>query len=184
MLSLLQNELTRLIDITGQVMDYENMLRDTYKSTHVEEFSLKELYTDLIDSYEPQLTESCQKIIQKYHRSTHIRMDRNMCIQIFHNIISNFIKYAGTRSILTIDYLVTDREYIISFSDTVHGIPDEELEYVKEKFYRVDKWRNQEDKSMGIGLSIVERIAHLHRGSLTVEKNHPQGVKFIVKIGR
>lgn len=64
------------------------------------------------------------------------------------------------------------------------GIPDDELEYVKEKFYRVDKARTGADKSMGIGLSIVDRIARLHRGSLEIEKNSPKGVRIIVKAGR
>lgn len=77
-----------------------------------------------------------------------------------------------------------DREYIITFADNGIGIPDSELEFVREKFYRVNKARTQSDKSMGIGLSIIDRIARLHRGSLTIEKNHPTGVRFIVRVGR
>ena len=66
------------------------------------------------------------------------------------------------------------KEYIFEFSDNGIGIPKDELEYVKEKFYRVDKARNQSDKSMGIGLSIIDKIARLHGGSLKVEENHPK----------
>jgi signal transduction histidine kinase len=55
---------------------------------------------------------------------------------------------------------------------------------VKEKFYRVDKARTGSDKSMGIGLSIVDRIAKLHRGSLEIQRNMPKGVRVVVKVGR
>jgi signal transduction histidine kinase len=111
-------------------------------------------------------------------------MDKWMYIQILHNILSNFIKYAWERSKLSISYTKTQNEYVIVFSDNGVGIPEEELEYVKEKFYRVDKARTQSDKSMWIGLSIIERIARLHGGSLQVEENVPHGAKFIVKLGR
>jgi signal transduction histidine kinase len=49
----------------------------------------------------------------------------------------------------------------------------------------VDKARTHgKNGSMGIGLSIVDRISRLHRWSLSVEKNTPKGVKIIVKIAR
>ncbi len=181
---LLQSELARLTEITGQVMEYESMMRETYTTIDVERFSLKHVLEDLVASYLPQLQKNEQSISLHFGRESMIRMDRNMCIQIVHNIFSNFIKYAWMGSHLLCSFERTENSYILTFADDGIGIPDSEIDYVKEKFYRVDKGRNQEDKSMGIGLSIIDRIAHLHRGSLRVEKNHPSGVKFIVEMGR
>jgi two-component system, OmpR family, sensor histidine kinase ArlS len=81
-------------------------------------------------------------------------------------------------------YQKKEKEYLIEFIDDGIGIPDSELAFVKEKFYRVDKARTGSDKSMGIGLSIVDRIARLHRGNLEIERNMPNGVRVIVRLGR
>ena len=53
--------------------------------------------------------------------------------------------------------------YTLTFADDGKGITKSELPYVKEKFYRSDKSRTRKDGSMGIGLSIIDQIAKLHK---------------------
>ena len=183
-LSLLQSELTRLTSITGRIMDFESLTHDIFDSVKVERFVLRRITEEIIQEYEPQLQRYSQSVVLDMPSDTMTSMDRDMYVQILHNIFSNFIKYAGKNTILTIEYEKKEKEYIVSFVDDGAGIPESELAYVKEKFYRVDKARTGGDKSMGIGLSIIDRIARLHRGSLSVEKNTPTGVKFVVRIGR
>jgi two-component system, OmpR family, sensor histidine kinase BaeS len=183
-LPLLQNELTRLTTITGRIMDFESLTHDIFESVTVERFSLRKITENIADEYIPQFQKKSQSIVLDLPIDTMTSMDRNMYIQILHNIFSNFIKYAWQDTTLTVRYEKKDKEYILQFLDDGIGIPESELAYVKEKFYRVDKARTGSDKSMGIGLSIVDRIAKLHRGSLNIEKNSPKWVKVIVKVGR
>ena len=181
---LLQSELERLTHITGRIMDYESLTHDIFEQVKVERFSLRKVTEDILREYLPQFQKYEQSADILFPSDTMTSMDKSMYIQILHNIISNFIKYAGKDAILTFSYEKSEKEYIITFADNGEGIPDDELIFVKEKFYRVDKARNSSDKSMGIGLSIVDRIARLHRGSLDIEKNSPKGVRIIVKVGR
>jgi signal transduction histidine kinase len=183
-LTLVQNELTRLTNITGRIMDFESLTHDIFDHVTVERFDLRRITEDVIQEYTPQLQKQSQAIKLEMPADTMTSMDKSMYIQILHNIFSNAIKYAGASVTLRIKYEKTEKEYIIEFLDNGVGIPDKELAFVKEKFYRVDKARTGTDKSMGIGLSIVDRIARLHRGSLSIEKNSPKGVRVIVKIGR
>ncbi len=181
---LLQSELERLTHITGRIMDYESLTHDVFEQVKVERFSLRKITEDIILEYAPQLSKNHQKTTIHFPTDTMTSMDKGMYIQILHNIISNFIKYAWEDTTLTFAYEKKEKEYTITFSDDGVGIPDDELVFVKEKFYRVNKARTGSDKSMGIGLSIVDRIARLHRGSLDIEKNSPKGVRIIVKVGR
>jgi signal transduction histidine kinase len=181
---LLHSELTRLTDITGKIMDYESLTHDVFSSVKVERFSLRRITEEIIHEYEPQLEKWSQSIVLDLPTDTMTSMDKGMYIQILHNIFSNFIKYAWEHTVLQITYQKKTDSYTITFSDNGMGIPPDEIAFVTEKFYRVDKARTGSDKSMGIGLSLVDRIARLHRGGLTVEKNTPKGVKFIVKVGR
>ncbi len=183
-LPLLQSELSRLTSITGKIMDFESLTHDIFDQVKVERFSLRKITEEIMQEYLPQFQKKDQSFSLEFPIDTMTSMDKNMYIQILHNIFSNCIKYAWENTILKIQYEKKEKEYIIQFSDNGQGIPDSELLFVKEKFYRVDKARTGSDKSMGIGLSIVDRIARLHRGSLSVEKNKPKWVRFIVKIGR
>lgn len=103
-----------------------------------------------------------------------IRMDKNMFIQILHNVFSNFIKYAGKNTTMTCSYSRTKDSVKIILKDDGIGIPEDEINLVREKFYRVDKSRTRNSSmSMGIGLSIIDHIIRIHEGSLSIENNLP-----------
>ncbi len=165
-------------------MDFESLTHDIFDHVTVETFSMKAVTEWVIKEYLPQFQKGEQTVELKPPKDASMSMDKSMYIQILHNIFSNAIKYAGTGAKILITYEKSDTEYTLIFADNGRGIPEKEMAFVKEKFYRVDKARTGQDKSMGIGLSIIDRIARLHRGTLSIEKNSPKGVKVIVKIGR
>ena len=58
------------------------------------------------------------------------------------------------------------------FRDDGNGIPKKEIMFVREKFYQVDKSRSSSnDRGIGIGLSIIEKIVSLHKGMLSIESD-------------
>jgi signal transduction histidine kinase len=61
---------------------------------NVERFSLKKVSLDIINEYKPQLMKTSQSIDIDFPADTMTSMDKGMYIQMLHNIISNFIKYA------------------------------------------------------------------------------------------
>ncbi len=168
-------------------MEYEHLTHDIFSDVKVERFDVKNMITQLIEEYRPQLLKTKQSInIKIIDAKFLISMDKSMCIQMLHNIFSNFIKYAGESTILNINIIRWDDMYVFTFEDDGIGVPTEELAFVKEKFYRVDKWRNQSKNiwSMGIGLSIIDTIARLHHGSCIIEKWDKWGFKVKVMIKR
>lgn len=183
-LPMLQAELKRLTEITTGIMDYEKLNNENFHNIQVETFFLYKITQNIIESYRPQLEKSKQSIIIDFSKEDQINMDKNMYIQILHNLFSNFHKYSGERTTLTISLEKTRKESIILFSDNGRWIPEKEINYVKEKFYRVDKARTSRSNwSMGIGLSIIDRITRLHHWSLLIEKNKDQWllVKIVIK---
>lgn len=182
---LIQSELSRLAQTTGKIMEYESLAQSILNDAHVERFQAKKLLSEIIATYKPQLAKNNQQIILDMGTDSMTLMDKWMLAQIVHNIFSNFLKYAGKNTILTCRYIKTETYYIFQFADNGIGIPDDEIPLVKEKFYRVDKSRtSQGETSMGIGLSIVERIARLHNGKLEIQKNTPSGVVIQISIKR
>jgi two-component system, OmpR family, sensor histidine kinase BaeS len=148
---LLQTELTRLTSITEQIMEYESLTHHVSDDVRVERFDIYSIIDEIIYEYSPQLDRIGQKILFHGNIGSYIRMDKNMFIQILHNIFSNSIKYAGMHTTLDIRYTRQKDATRIEFSDNGIGIPTDEVSLVREKFYRVDKSRTRDSKmSMGI----------------------------------
>ncbi len=182
---LLQTELTRLTSITEQIMEYESLTHHVSDDIQVERFDIRSQIEELIYEYKPQFDKLQQKVHIYGETDVYIRMDRNMFVQILHNIFSNFIKYAGNNTILECRYSREATNIWIEFSDNGAWIPIEEISLVKEKFYRVDKSRTRDTHmSMGIGLSIIDHIVRIHDGSLDISNNIPHWLSIVIMIPR
>jgi two-component system, OmpR family, sensor histidine kinase BaeS len=183
-LHLFQNELDRLAQTTEEIMQFDRATHPMQKDIRVARISMRKTLTPLIQEYLPQCQKTWQAIDIDMPRDTMTRIDESMFTQIVHNIFSNFIKYAGSGSTLTCGYAKTDTTVILSFIDDGVGIPQQDLPYVKEKFYRVDTGRTRTDKSMGIGLSIIDHIMRVHGGSFTLENTEPHGLSITLTFPR
>ena len=89
--------------------------------------------------------------------------------------MDNAIAYAGTGVTVTINSFREDEKfYYFSFSDTGVGVPEEHLNRLFERFYRVDKGRSRKLGGTGLGLAIVKNAA-LSPGGTIFAKNNPHG---------
>ncbi len=101
--------------------------------------------------------------------------------QLFTNLIDNAIKYTPEGSIrITVEK--DGENAVVQVRDTGIGIPREEQEKIFKRFYRVDRSRSQESGGVGLGLSIAEWIARVHRGRIEVESELNRGSTFTVSL--
>ena len=102
-----------------------------------------------------------------------------MCIeQIVQNYLSNAIHYAKDDKIIEINLLEKDEKVIFSVFNTGDPIPEDSLDKVWDKFYKVDKARTREYGGTGLGLSIVKAWADVYHQECKVV-NKSNGVEFI-----
>ena len=88
--------------------------------------------------------------------------------QILHNIISNAIKYTVEEGTITVDMTKENNKVRVAISDTGMGIPEEDINRIFERFYRVDKARSRKLGGTGLGLSIAKELMALHNGDITI----------------
>ncbi|MDR6224039.1 sensor histidine kinase [Desmospora profundinema] len=99
--------------------------------------------------------------------------------QIFINLLDNAIRYTETGSIGV--QLNVDRDQVtIHIKDTGIGIPEEELPYLFERFYRVDKSRSRQYGGSGLGLAIVKQLVDLHGGRIEVSSQMGKGTRVTI----
>ena len=104
--------------------------------------------------------------------------------QILYNLMENAIKYsAAENGFVRAEARVEGESVVITVSDNGIGIPDEDLEHVFDRFYRVDKMRSREVGGTGLGLSIVKDTIE-NRGGTIAAAHNPDGVgtMFIVRL--
>lgn len=101
--------------------------------------------------------------------------------QVVFNLVENGIKYNHHGGELCITLSAQDDNAVISFADTGVGIPQESVEHVFERFYRVDKARSRSTGGSGLGLSIVKNIVDRNNGTINVVSQLGKGTIFTVK---
>ena len=101
---------------------------------------------------------------------------------ILTNLVENAIKYNKEQGTVEVTLDADHQFFTVQVSDTGIGIPQECLEQIYERFYRVDKSHSREIGGTGLGLAITRSAVLMHRGSIRVESTPGEGTSFIVKI--
>ena len=91
------------------------------------------------------------------------------------NLVENGVKYNRSGGSVRVDVSRRGGEAVIEVSDTGCGIPESFRESVFQPFFRVDKSRNREKGGVGLGLSLVWEIAHLHGGGVRIKESGESG---------
>jgi len=118
--------------------------------------------------------------------------DRDQLIQVFHNLITNAIKYGasgdngGRVEVIVnaaLNKLPDGGESVqIRVRDYGDGIGPEHLPRLTERFYRIDKGRSRSMGGTGLGLAIVKHIVNRHRGRFQIESTLGEGSTFCVRL--
>ena len=100
--------------------------------------------------------------------------------QIVFNLVENGIKYNSPGGKLYIKLLRQEDNAVLSVTDTGVGIPDDAMDHIFERFYRVDKARSRATGGSGLGLAIVRAIVQRNRGRISVQTEVGKGSTFAV----
>ena len=101
---------------------------------------------------------------------------------IFSNLVENAIKYNKDHGWVKVVLDADHQNFTFTVSDSGIGIPQDSLEHIYERFYRVDKSHSKEIGGTGLGLAITRSAVLMHKGSISVESQEEEGTIFTVKI--
>jgi len=111
-----------------------------------------------------------------------ITADKDKISQVVINLISNALKYTPAGGSVDVSIRREEKAVQISVNDNGNGIPPEDIPYIFERFYRVDKSRTRMTGGSGIGLTITKAIVEAHKGKIEVISNVNVGTEFIVTL--
>ena len=136
---------------------------------------LGEILADVAELYEPVAEEKYLFFALRCDETATIEGDRDLLFQAVANLADNAIKYSPPGGTVTLH--AADRT--VTVSDAGPGIPEDARRDVFRRFHRLEAARNT--PGSGLGLSLVEAVAHLHGGAVRLEDNRP-GLKAILTL--
>lgn len=176
-LTIIQKEAGRLTRMVEELLDFARIESGRMK-LEIETFDMSiELY-EAVYMYENLLKKSGIRLLydEDVDANYYINGDRHRMKQVFLNILDNAAKYGGDGKQIDIDLKRDGGNIVASVRDYGQGIPEAELPFVKEKFYK----GSSKQRGSGIGLAVTEEIVSMHGGTLDIASEVGKGTTVTV----
>ena len=144
--------------------------------------NVAEVVKKAVAKIKPQADKKQIKIITDVAK-TIINADERSLTEVFTILLDNAVKYSVEKKNIEVSSSSTDSKLKIIVKDNGIGIDKEDIPFIFERFYRVDKSRTkQQIPGYGLGLSIAKRIIDLHGGTISVLSVKGEGTSFTVTL--
>ena len=171
----------------------EQLITDLFDFTKLSygKITMKVSYVDIVKLLSQLLEESYPNFVEKglsYELKSNvpaleIAADGTLLARLFENLIGNAIKYGADGKRVTVRINAEEENDAVEIRVINYGyiIPEKDLPYIFNKFYRVDQARSTQTGGTGLGLAIAKDIATMHGGSIAVSSDL-SGTVFTVRL--
>jgi heavy metal sensor kinase len=180
-LELVSSEVTYMSEIIGKLLLLAREDAGT-EPTNFQDVNVKNLIFELSSDLEALAQEKGVAFSVGPLDDLTVRGDRFKLRQLFLNILDNAIRYTPSGGTVSSSLVKKNGSALVSISDTGVGIPAEDLPYIFDRFYRVDKARSRAEGGLGLGLAIASSIARLHGGGIEVDSQVGKGSTFYISL--
>jgi len=181
-LSSIHEEIDRLVDLSSDLKDL-NVAEIGALTLILEPVDLKHLLEKVIHSLYPLIQE--KQVTLSWNAPPELVTtsgDGRLLTRLFYNLVHNSYRYSDVGGQVTIALTQTQDSAEIRIKNTGIGIPEDDLPFIFERFYRADKSRTRETGGSGIGLALVHQITALHQGTISVQSKVGIETEFIVQL--
>ncbi len=98
------------------------------------------------------------------------------------NLLENAVKYGGKPPRIEVSLTLDGHHAVLEISDNGHGIPEEDVELVFDRFFRSGDEMTRNTRGTGLGLYLVQQIVNAHRGSVKIGSTSAEGTVFRVTL--
>lgn len=176
---ILDEEAEKLNDLLNKLLSFTQIENKVIK-IKPENINLEVFCQNLIDSYQlkyPSFDISCN-----IRDIDYIKSDPVLLGSIFQNLIDNAYKYSRhDKKILIIDISKSKKNIVFRFIDQGIGIPEDEIDNIFKKFFRIQNEYNQQG-SVGLGLAFCKELVKFMNGTITAESIEGKGSEFRIEL--
>ena len=177
------NEIERETKIINDLLSLVKMDK-TAAALNISAVNINELIEQIMKRLQPIADQQKVQLVMESFRPVTAEVDEVKIILAFTNLIENAIKYNKNDGEGWVHVsLNADHQYFyVKVEDSGMGIPEEALDHIYERFYRVDKSHSREIGGTGLGLAITRNAVLMHKGAIKVHSELGEGTTFDVRI--
>lgn len=181
-LNIVSEEIKRLSRLVESMLSMSRLESGEF-TMKPELFDLRELIFTIVISQEQRIENKKLGINGLDElQNVSVKADRDLIHQVIYNLVDNAIKFSDSGGSLIFELKSENQKTVFTLTNTGMGIPQKDLPFVFERFYKVDKSRSNVKNSTGLGLYIVKTIVKAHGGTISVTSKEcgPTAFKMIL----
>lgn len=146
--------------------------------------NLAEMLFELSEEFLEKFSQKNIHIETKFDPHAHYTalIDVKRIQQVFTNLLENSVRYTDPDGLLRISITAKENYWQIDFEDTAPSVPNDALDKIFDRLYRVESSRNRETGGAGLGLSICESIIEAHDGKISASHSPLGGLKQSIQL--
>lgn len=180
-----------MLDIADEIDRENKIINDllslvkmdkTSSDLNVETVDINQMIEAILKRLKPIADQKDIDLIYESVREVTAEVDEVKLTLAISNLVENGIKYNKEHGYVKVRLDADHQFFTIDVEDNGIGIPQESIEHIFERFYRVDKSHSTKIGGTGLGLAITRNAILMHRGAIKVESKQESGTTFSVKI--
>ena len=178
-------------DITEEIERENKIINDllslvkmdkTSTDLNVKPENINELLERILKRLRPIAAKQNVELVFESFRPVTAEVDEVKFTLAISNLVENAIKYNEEEGWVQVSLNADHKYFYVKVADSGMGIPQESLDHIFERFYRVDKSHSREIGGTGLGLAIARNAVVMHRGAVKVHSEEGVGTTFTVRI--
>lgn len=149
---------------------------------NIEKVNINELMENILKRLKPIADKKKVELVLESYRPIVAEIDEVKLSLALSNLVENGIKYNVEDGWVHVTLNADHKYFYVSVEDSGIGIPQESIDRIFERFYRVDKSHSREIGGTGLGLAITRNAIVMHRGAIKVKSEEHKGTTFSVRI--
>jgi two-component system, OmpR family, sensor kinase len=176
----LDNELERLVALVNDLLELSKLEKSRIE---LEDVNLNRFLQDMIIDSQYRFARGGLELVDELIEEELVVSAAPLQLrQVLSNLLDNALSYTDPGGTVTVYLYRADSEAVVKVEDTGCGIPEEDLNFIFERFFRVDQARSREAGGTGLGLAIVSEIIAKHNGKVWVESEESCGSSFYISL--
>jgi signal transduction histidine kinase len=172
-------EAERLTRTTGKLMTLTRL--DSQVTDELTRVDMKEAVEETLRMLKPLAANNKVLLRSQLAENCYVPATEDSVHHVIFNLVENAIKYNQPDGSVFVRLIVEDDTVVLSVMDRGVGVPENDLPYIFDRFYRVDKARSRDAGGSGLGLAIVRDTVSDLGGTVTARKRKKGGMSFEVK---
>jgi signal transduction histidine kinase len=171
------DEATRLSSLVNDLLDLSKLQSGAIQPEK-SRYCLTDSINGIFARYAKLKEQDGYNITFESKEKVYVYADELKISQVIYNLVNNAINHAGEDKTVIVTQTVRDGKVIIEVTDHGEGIPTDKLEYIWDRYYKVDKQHKRGVIGTGLGLSIVKGILDAHKAHYGVRSTLNKGSTF------